>query len=383
LERIEFITQGFIQGDDHILKIKNLLSINGLQTVLFNVAYVKTSGINFILPELEHINEKLTIFAGMRNGITSIQSVFSLLDLKANVYLVDTGTVNIVYHPKIYIFEYKDCYRIITGSANLTSGGLNSNIEISSILEIEKDNHQIIKLIKCINDLPNKYSNNIFKVENKKTAFEFFKNGLLTDERIITNNLGATINHHFKKIDKTPRIKLKNTKIINIINKKHPKKIKKLIKATSNTVDQWVMVWESNELTERDLNIPSGSNTNPTGSMLFKKGNFEGIDQRTYFREQIFYDLVWEKDQNPSKVHLERAMADFQFEIRGINYGIYSLKITHNTNKDSESYKQNNSMTQIHWGDAKKIIAHKELLGEKIELYRNDNNPPVFKIKIG
>jgi HKD family nuclease len=383
LERIEFITQGLIQGDDHVLKIKQLLSTDGLQTVLFNVAYMKKSGINLISSELEHIKEKLTIFTGIRNGITSIQSVFSLLDLGANVYLVDTGTVNIVYHPKIYMFEYKDCYRIITGSANLTSGGLNSNIEISSMFEIEKDNHQIIELIKCINDLPNRYSNNIFKVKNKKAAFEFFKKGLLTDERIITNNSSATINHLSKKIDKTPRIKLENEKLSNIIIIKHSKKIKKLIKDTSNTVGQWVMVWESNELTERDLNIPSGSNTNPTGSMLFKKGNFEGIDQRTYFREQIFYDLVWEKDQNPSKAHLERSMANFQFEIRGVNYGIYSLNITHNTNKDSKSYKQNNSMTQIHWGDAKNIIAHKELLGEKIELYRNDNNPPVFKIKIG
>jgi len=382
LEKIEFITQGLTQGDDHLLKIKHLLTIGELQAVLFNVAYVKTSGINFISSELEQISGKLTIFAGMRNGITSIQSVFSLLDLGATVYLVDTGTVNIVYHPKIYIFEYKDCYRIITGSANLTSGGLNSNIEISLITEVEKNNNKIIELIKCINDLPNNYSNNIFKVENKKEAFLFFKKGLLTDERIASGNSNSIINQYLNKIDKTPRIKLKNIKTNNIITKKHSTKIKKLLRATSSIVDQWVMVWESNELTERDLNIPSGSNTNPTGSMLLKKGNFEDIDQRTYFREQVFHDLMWKKDANPSKEHLERSRAKFQFEIRGVNYGIYSLKITHNTNKDSGSYKQNNSMTQIHWGDAKDIIAHRELLGEKMELYRN-NNSHVFKIKIG
>jgi len=382
LGKIEFITQGFIEGDDHLLKIKNLLATDELQTVLFNVAYVKTSGINFISSELEHIKGKLTIFAGMRNGITSIQSIFSLLNLGATVYLVDTGTVNIVYHPKIYIFEYINCYKIITGSANLTSGGLNSNIEISSIIEIEKNNNQIKELIKCIYDLPNNYSNNIFKIENKKEAFLFFKKGLLTDERITTVNSNTSVNQNLNKIDKTPRINLKNIKIRNNIISKRSKKIKKLLRVTNNTVDQWIMVWESNELTERDLNIPSGSNTNPTGSMLLKKGNFEDIDQRTYFREQVFYDLMWEKDSNPSKEHLERSIANFQFEIRGLNYGIYSLKLTHNTNKDSESYKQNNSMTQIHWGDAKKIIAHRELLGEKIELYRN-NNSHVFKIKIG
>lgn len=39
------------------------------------------------------------------------------------------------------------------------------------------------------------------------------------------------------------------------------------------------LLWESGKLTQRDLNIPKGSNTNPTGSMLFKKGKTEDIDQ--------------------------------------------------------------------------------------------------------
>jgi hypothetical protein len=93
--------------------------------------------------------------------------------------------------------------------------------------------------------------------------------------------------------------------------------------------------------------------------------------------------LEWAPDSNPTKTHLERATAKFQFEIRGINYGVYNLKITHNTNRFSEAYRQRNSMTQVHWGDAKEIISHRELLGEKIELYKDNSKPPAFRIKIG
>jgi len=52
-----------------------------------------------------------------------------------------------------------------------------------------------------------------------------------------------------------------------------------------------LLIWESGKLTERDLNIPKGSNTNPTGSMLFKKGKTEDIDQRHYFRDTVFSAL--------------------------------------------------------------------------------------------
>ena len=54
---------------------------------------------------------------------------------------------------------------------------------------------------------------------------------------------------------------------------------------------------ENKGLTERDLNIPSGKKTNPTGSMLWKKGAAaEEVDQRHFFREDIFAKLDWQVD---------------------------------------------------------------------------------------
>lgn len=380
---LDFITQGLIEGDDHYLKIRQLLTGQNLIRAIFSIAFIKTSGVNLIADEIKNCKSKLTIFAGIRNGITSIQAIFDLVDLGVSTYLVDTGMGTIVYHPKLYLFEYSDCYRVITGSANLTGGGLNSNIEISSICECDKNEPAITRLFESMIALPEKYEGNVFEIKTKKEAFFYFKRGLLIDERFAAAGLGNAINHSKKYTDHVPRIKLKNKKVSNNHVSNFTGRLKPLIKPAKKCFNQWVLLWKSNELAERDLNIPSGSGTNPTGSMLFKKGNTEGIDQRTYFRNEVFHNLAWAPDQNHKKSHLERAAAEFQLEIRGINYGIYNLKLTHNTNTASLAYQQNNSMTQIHWGEAKEIIAHRELLGEKMELYRNNISPLLFRIKIG
>jgi len=288
-----------------------------------------------------------------------------------NLFLVDTGSANIIFHPKLYVFELDNCYKIIIGSANLTSGGLNSNIELSTLLTFIKPDLSIDNFIEELGSMPEKFKENIFKISSKKEAFILFKKGLLVDERIAPINISGERNKLNKKNDDTPRIKLQNKYIPT-----HKVKIKRKVKSSGSFITpsfkDWILVWESKELKERDLNIPSGEGTNPTGSMLLKKGNFDDIDQRVYFRNNVFNDLNWEKDDNPRTAHYERSIASFHFLIRGLYYGIFELKLSHNTDKNSESYHQKNSMTQIHWGEeAKRFIADSNLLGEIIELYKS------------
>lgn len=140
------------------------------------------------------------------------------------------------------------------------------------------------------------------------------------------------------------------------------------------------LVWESKPLSERDLNIPTGANTAATGSMGLKKGAFENIDQRHYFREEVFADLTWTPDSPPKK--WERAYAEFELVVKNLNYGVFKLKLSHNTDQNSISYQQKNFMTQLHWGDTKKYIAKSDLLGRILYLYRKDTTPPEFTIEI-
>ncbi|MEI6434243.1 MAG: hypothetical protein WCP32_05310, partial [Bacteroidota bacterium] len=130
------------------------------------------------------------------------------------------------------------------------------------------------------------------------------------------------------------------------------------------------LVWESGKLSERDLNIPKGSTTNPTGSMLFKKGKTKGIDQRHYFRDTVFSSLKWKRDTKPDTSHLERAVATFNIIIDGKVAGRFKLTLTHNPLTDTRSYEQNNSMTSISWGEAKKVIAQDNLIGKNATLFK-------------
>jgi hypothetical protein len=147
----------------------------------------------------------------------------------------------------------------------------------------------------------------------------------------------------------------------------------------SAPADSFVRVWESKGLTKRDLNIPTGKTTNPTGSMLWKKGA-ANIEQRHFFRNEAFEGLDWKID--PKKLHYERVKADFEIVIKGLNYGKHTLKLSHNTDTKSRSYEQKNSMTQVHWGSVLKLIAKQDLLGRVMSLYRKDGNPPQYLIEI-
>lgn len=71
---------------------------------------------------------------------------------------------------------------------------------------------------------------------------------------------------------------------------------------------------------------------------------------------------------------MERAEAIFEIIVNGISYGDFKLKLTHDSRTDSKTYKQNNSVTQIHWGGAKNYISREELLGKTMILYHIGGN---------
>ena len=74
--------------------------------------------------------------------------------------------------------------------------------------------------------------------------------------------------------------------------------------------------------------------------------------------------------------------AKFELVIKNISYGVFDLMLSHKTDTESESYKQSNFMTQIHWGDAKALVGKKDLLDRNLYLYRKDSTPPEFMIEI-
>lgn len=106
----------------------------------------------------------------------------------------------------------------------------------------------------------------------------------------------------------------------------------------SGAIAGFRLVWKSKPLTERDLTIPKGTGTHPTGSMGLKRGAWEAdIDHRHYFRESVFATADWEADDKNSI--WERASILSGLKVCGIWHGQFSFKLSHNRDTTSKTYQ--------------------------------------------
>jgi len=101
--------------------------------VFIAVAFLKLSGLKMIVPYFDK-DAQFSIIAGANFGLTEPAALRELLrqSEKENVrgYLNSLGAKRI-FHPKMYLIRTGKRCHLIIGSANLTSGGLEKNDEIS------------------------------------------------------------------------------------------------------------------------------------------------------------------------------------------------------------------------------------------------------------
>ncbi len=356
-------------------------SDKGFHTFTGITAFASQAGVNGLSKHLtsskKHL-KNITIITGVDQKGTSQEALLALLNLKIKAYIFYQPSFTI-FHPKIYLFEGDNRSELIIGSSNLTSQGLFTNVEASLLISIDNNIESDKKIVKQLKD----YYNGLFDFTDPNLK--------KLSEKIITDLVKAKIvpTEAERKASNDKAEKTERTETENIISKIFPKRaIAKIptefrsaknstIKKTASDANVVTvsskkdrLVWESGKLSERDLNIPKGSATNPTGSMLFKKGKTKDIDQRHYFRDVVFSSLKWKRDTKPETSHLERAVAIFFIIIDGKAAGRYKLTLTHNPLTNTRSYQQNNSMTSISWGEAKKVIAQDNLIGKNATLYK-------------
>ena len=388
----EFIFQA-VTEDSHSQAVNTLLAVPEPEKILISTAFMNEGGLSLLETSLTPVADKTTIIAGIRNGITSAQGCKKAIDIGCSLYAVDTGARNVIFHPKIYFARNASEARVIIGSANLTIGGLNSNIEasMSIILNMAVDNELATakQLEDKISSMMSEYPEHVFPLADQDVIQRLFDSGRLIDESLVREPTsgGSSTN---RDLDKIPKMKLKTTSVRRskaslVTTSPQPTKPTKATKPTAATLkrNERTLVWESNPLTRRDLTIPTGQNTHATGSMLLKKGAcVEDIDHRHYFRNTVFDSLNWEFEKSKAVPHIERAEADFGFIIKDVDYGVYTLGLSHNTRTDTKSYEQRNGMTNIHWAEAKPIIALEDLLDRTMFIYRDSTEENLFIIEI-
>ncbi|HWU70188.1 MAG TPA: phospholipase D family protein, partial [Pseudoxanthomonas sp.] len=310
----KFILQGFT-AKTHKDALADLFQVADVQRVIFSIAFVNSDGVRLIEAKIKEHAPRTTAFIGIRNDITSLQAAKLLLGLGITLYVVDTGSRRVIYHPKIYLVRGQQQTRLIIGSANLTPGGLNNNIEAGVVAECDMGDHADRLLVESIesgfDEQPPAYPENILLITTAAQLDQLHKKGLLVDEAATTPPRPAASGSS-PADDSVPRIKLKVRPITAALAaakksatnatpvKKVPsrkttaKKVAAVALAPAATGVAFERVWESKALTKRDLNVPDGKNTHKTGSINLDKGLLEkGIDQRKYFRDEVFNLLNW------------------------------------------------------------------------------------------
>ncbi len=398
MAKAHFVMQGQKCNENHRLIIEQFKDLDSVKEVLISTAFLRSEGVELIKEMLNGLKENITIYIGIRNGITSIQGIDGLLDIGIKPYIVDTASNTFIFHPKTYMISNDIKAIAIVGSANLTMGGLVKNIEASNVVELDllnnpDDKNYVDSMKDSFTYFRDKYTKNIIRITSKEESEKLYKEGKLEDEnrrvhRSIRENASPdktiTPSMKIEVEDIKDKIKANVKKGLSdktIIKKAIEHKISIDTSTSIENINVYTMekVWESKALKERDLNIPTGENTHATGSMTLKKGAYDDIDQRTYFRNVVFNELTWVNEKNN---YLEYAEAYFYVIVEGINYGKYKLKLKHDIRTNTKSYEQRNSMTHLVWNDAKQFIANRGLIGKTLKIYAIKPSDSEFVIEI-
>lgn len=113
--------------------IINKLLDNSDETIIC-VAFLKQSGLNIIF---KHLSDNCIFYIGTDYYITEPAAIKKLIKEGHTVYL--TKKSKATFHPKIYYFRQDKAISILTGSANLTGGGLDTNFEVSVLIHTERN----------------------------------------------------------------------------------------------------------------------------------------------------------------------------------------------------------------------------------------------------
>lgn len=389
MSTLKFLLQGLNETEDHYAALEQLLDLPNISRCLISVAFMNAAGASMFAEKLALISDKLKLFVGIRNGVTSKQSIEILKAKNILPICIDTATQAFIFHPKVYLAQSDISATLVTGSANFTSGGLIKNIEASLIVNLNLSCPEDLILVDQIFDdftsLQCEHPQNIFQLDDTYDLEDMVRQGLLEDETVQSQRTNAKAQSSQSRTEQRPSMKTHVRKLPAVQRSKAQTSTEIVVPHSSvsfATITNNQLLWKSKPLKRRDLNIPDKEKTNPTGSMYLKVGDpSQKIDQRHYFREVVFCNAAWQFDSDPRYSYYERCFVKFRIIVKGIDYGIHELKLSHDTRTDTPTYRQKNSVTQIHWGSSvKPLIAHEDLLNSILYIYAPDEASDIYTL---
>jgi HKD family nuclease len=367
-----------------------------IERVIISVAFVSQNGVEHIEPLLAAHADEITVYAGIRNEITSAQALKRLLEIGVSLYAVDTGSRSLLFHPKLYHVRAAGKVQLLVGSANLTLGGLNNNIEASLLQTLSLDDEAsatfINELEASFDGLTAEHPGNVFEVTDEVAIDDLLNAGRLIDETAAASPPKPT-KARAGSIDPTPRMNMQPKPVRGKAKPKaQPVPVPALaaapkaaaaaapgnvLGASATVAPDLELVWESKPLTRRSLGIPTAPSSNPTGSTTLGSGTFDDIDRVTYFRDDLFGHLDWTLNGT-----IETAPQEFDLVIKGVLVGTFDLTLRHSLTRAAAAAADHNSPTSLSWNEARPLVAREDLLDRTMRIWRSTVDPDEFQVEI-
>ena len=181
--------------------IGNIISqeLQNANSAKIAVAFLKYSGVKVIEKSLDSFlknNGGIEIIAGLDFKTTEPQSIHYFIQLQkqaANLKFYcygdkDENKTNVVFHPKIYLFEKGRETTGIVGSTNLTRGGLLTNFEVNVVIKESKPLY-FSQLEAIYNSV--KFTDSVFSPDEEYLAgYSDVYKAFLKNEEIATKDKG-------------------------------------------------------------------------------------------------------------------------------------------------------------------------------------------------
>ncbi|MEV9498258.1 DEAD/DEAH box helicase [Aliarcobacter butzleri] len=187
--------------------------LDNCKSFYFNVAFINFSGIQLLLDsfkKLEEKNIKGKILTSTYLNFTQIKALEKIKKFKnIELKIYDCEVSNIGFHSKSYIFEFKDDYKILIGSSNITASAFKSNIEWNVKTVTKKDD---IFLKDVLNEFGTLWKNSIDVDDKFLTSYSNFLNSQNKEFKSFNSNQIKTNFMQEKALEKLENLRKKGEK---------------------------------------------------------------------------------------------------------------------------------------------------------------------------
>ncbi|WP_201523484.1 DEAD/DEAH box helicase [Aliarcobacter butzleri] len=184
--------------------------LDNCESFCFNVAFINFSGIQLLLDsfkKLEEKNIKGKILTSTYLNFTQIKALEKIKKFKnIELKIYDCEVSNIGFHSKSYIFEFKDDYKILIGSSNITASAFKSNIEWNVKTIAKKDD---IFLKDVLNEFGTLWKNSIDVDDKFLTSYSNFLNSQNKEFKSFNSNQIKTNFMQEKALEKLENLRKK------------------------------------------------------------------------------------------------------------------------------------------------------------------------------